>query len=391
MAGCVALAGCMGPGRSKAAIDCPGVQSFNQYAYGDAVAYFRANRVMPHVDYALESLRLGSAAIAAGQYAEAKQAFRDAVGILDSFHTNTDLQKWAALVGQETVKVFKGEPYERAMAHYYLGLLYYAEADYGNASACFRNALFKLKVYDEQNDLQTDDAAESELGIAWYLLARCRQRMNDVENSKRCFQYASEASGAAAHWVSEFALNAKSNVVLIIETGKGPYKTPYGPNAVLADLNPIFASRAVIPDVWIDGHQAPAPAQLVNLRRIAAKRKWQTLDTIRYVKGFLSSGIAVQQLQATGALERSILNVVGTALGAGVSYDIRHWELMPESIFVLPLALAPGSHTLKIIYRDTRDSELPWHTQEYGQVDVTAAKERLLWVRCGPKIEGGRL
>lgn len=385
------IAGCAGPGAAKSRTECPGVKLYNEFHYAEAAAYFRENRVMPHVDYALQSLRLGSSAMAARDWATAKAAFRDATGIIDSFHTNTGLQKWVAMVGDETVKAFKGEPYERAMAHYYLGLLYYADGEYGDATACFRNALFKLKVYDERNNIQADDSAESEFTIAWFLLARCRQRMNDLENAKRCFQLVRENAGPAAAWVTDEALNAKTNILMVLETGQGPYKTPYGPNAVVADLNPIFSSTPLMPEVWLDGKKLREPALLVNMRNIAKKQKWQTLDTIRYVKGFLSSGIAVQQLAASGEVESTMLSIVAKALGPGVNYDMRHWEFMPDNLFVLPLELPPGNHTMKIVFRDTRDSEHPWHAQEYSQVEVPAGKERLIWVRCGPKIEGGRL
>jgi tetratricopeptide (TPR) repeat protein len=329
--------------------------------------------------------------MAAGAWEEAEAAFRDATAIMDSFHTNTDLQKWTALVTDETVKVFKGEPYERAMAHYYLGLLYYGKGDWGNASACFRNALLKLKVYDEQNDIQAEESAESEFAIAWYLLARCRQQMNDPANAVRCFGYAAEAVGPASQWATDDKVNADSNALLLIEAGEGPYKTPYGPNAVVAELNPVFASRALIPEVYIDGEKARDPALLVNLRHISAKKTWQTLDTIRYVKGFLNSGAAVAQLESFGRVEKMTARAITFALGPGIRYDMRYWEMLPEALFVYPLKLPPGTHSLKVVYSDTRGAELPWLRQAWDEVVIPAAGECLFWVRCGEEVQGGTL
>lgn len=358
---------------------------------GDREGASRALQKQVHVvDLALNSVRLGSSAIAAGDYDAATKAFRDATRIMNRFHMNTELQKFWGRIIDETQLVYKGEPYERAMAHYYLGILYYMRGDYGNAGACLRNSLFKLKIYDEQNDLEKEDSAESEFALGWYLLARCRQRMNDPENTKRCYQYAAQPLGPANRWVADQEVNADSNVLLVIESGKGPYKTVYGPNAVLADLNPMFVSRPLAPQVWVDGKKVRQPAHLINMRHIAAKKKWQNIDTIRYVKGFLSSGLAVEALRR-GDQGSPVLRGLAKALSLGTSYDIRHWEMMPDSVYVLPLELPPGKHTLKIIYRDTRGAPCPWHQQEWDEVDVPAKRERLLWVRCGPEIKGGKL
>jgi len=321
----------------------------------------------------------------------ARAAFREATAIMDSYHTNTNVQQWTALVGDERVKVFKGEPYERAMAHYYLGLLCYADGKYDDAGACFRNALFKLKVYDETHGSQEEGSAESDFAVAWYLLARCRQRERDVENARRCFSYVREAVGPGSDWITEEKLSAETNVLLVIETGNGPYKTPYGPNAVLADLNPVFASTALRPEVWVNGEKTRDPALLVNLRSIAVRRKWQTLDTIRYVKGILSSGAAVEALRQDGEIPSWMLKLLQAALAPGVNYDMRHWEFMPDNIYMLPLSLPSGEHSMKVVYLDTRGAEHSWHTQAYSRVSVPDDRERLLWIRCGPMIEGGSL
>jgi len=386
-----ATAGCSGHFGAQAAFRCPGVKLVERGQYAQAVEYFRTQKDPRSVNRVLICLRLAVAAMAAGDTETAKSELRDATRIIDAFHTNTNMQEWVALFGDETVKVFKGEPYERALAHWYLGLIYYAEGDYDNAGACLRNALFKLKVYDEKNDAQAEDSAESDFGIGWYLLARCRQRMNDAENTTRCFRYAREATGPRYRWTTDEALNAEANVLLIIETGKGPFKLPCGPNSVGAELNPIFAASSLIPTAWVDGQKARDPGQLVNLNQIAARKKWWNLDTIRYVKGFLSSGAAVAALRDCGTLEGAYAEGLATLLSLGLKPDLRYWGLMPEGIFVLPLKLAPGKHTLKIAYFDTRECEEPWHRQEFSTVEVPEGRECVFLIRCGPEVKGGRL
>ena len=48
-----------------------------------------------------------------------------------------------SLLGQEKDKPFKGEPHERVMVDFYLGLLRYQKGDYEGALAAFRSAIDK--------------------------------------------------------------------------------------------------------------------------------------------------------------------------------------------------------------------------------------------------------
>ena len=277
------------------------------------------------------------------------------------------------------------------MAHMLLGLTYYDSGHYDNASACFRNALFKLKVYDEEHDLQEEDSAESDFALGWYLLGRCRLRMNDRSNAERCFQYTQEYVGPSSRWVTEMDVNASSNVLMVIETGRGPFKTPYGPNAVVAKLNPIFATRALVPEVYVDGQVAPKPALLLDLTAISEKKKWQKLDTIRYVKNFLNSGLLVAQAESFGDLEKAFAKGLNLVAAGGFSPDLRYWEMLPNYVFVLPMKLDPGSHAVRLVFCDTRGSEHPWHRQEWMRVSIPENGDRLLWFRCGPKVSDGMM
>ena len=44
------------------------------------------------------------------------------------------------LFNEESVKTFRGEPYERVMAYYYRGILYWMDGEPDNARAAFRSA-----------------------------------------------------------------------------------------------------------------------------------------------------------------------------------------------------------------------------------------------------------
>ena len=71
----------------------------------------------------------------------------------------------------EKIKVWKGEPFERAMANFYLGLIYYMRHDYNNARGAFENALFKLRDYGEGKDKKDEyRRVESNFALACVML-----------------------------------------------------------------------------------------------------------------------------------------------------------------------------------------------------------------------------
>ena len=67
------------------------------------------------------------------------------------------LAKTAAIIN-EKMKVWKGEPFEKAMVNYYLGLVYYMRHDYENARAAYQSAEGGVRqaaafVQQAENDL----------------------------------------------------------------------------------------------------------------------------------------------------------------------------------------------------------------------------------------------
>ncbi|MBV8156605.1 MAG: hypothetical protein JO278_03045 [Dyella sp.] len=76
--------------------------------------------------------------------------------ILGIYADDPDAQKAKSLWSAESVKDWKGEPYERAMSFYYRGLLYLHAGDYQNARAAFlqadiQNAFGQYEKFDNNN------------------------------------------------------------------------------------------------------------------------------------------------------------------------------------------------------------------------------------------------
>ena len=79
-------------------------------------------------NYVLNNARLGSVAMVDYDLDTAESAFLRAYEVINSTGVNDGGRAVSAAVVGENQKIWKGEPFERAMVNYYLGLIYYIAA-----------------------------------------------------------------------------------------------------------------------------------------------------------------------------------------------------------------------------------------------------------------------
>ena len=89
----------------------------------------------------LDDYRAGLRALRGGDLLTARQRFDNATLTLGGLSVGDKTAKEARnYFKEESRKNFRGEPYERAMAFYYRGILYWMDGEPDNARACFRSA-----------------------------------------------------------------------------------------------------------------------------------------------------------------------------------------------------------------------------------------------------------
>jgi hypothetical protein len=98
----------------------------------------------PERDRVLWEYRVAAAALREGKYDEARAKLDDAIRRMGGVISGPDYaaRRARSLFTAENQKTFIGEPYERVMAFYYRGLLYWRDGQPDNARACFRSAQF---------------------------------------------------------------------------------------------------------------------------------------------------------------------------------------------------------------------------------------------------------
>lgn len=349
------VAGC-GPSKAQRDIE----RALNDYfvgAYPAAIERIAPLADKTNGDFVLNNCRLGSVALAAYDLDLAEAAFLKAYEVINSVGVSKGGRTLGALVVQEDIKVWKGEPFERAMANFYLGLVYYMRRDYPNARAAFENALFKLRDYGDKDDrLDQYREQESDFAVALIMLGKSYQRLGRDDlaaaNFRRAFELRPELADLA-----DPNRNAQSNVLLVVDYGHGPRKTTTWDTALVGftpkphEAGPIPSMDVIVNGRRIDHGRLATP--LVDLLALAQDRRWQSIDTIRAAKSAVGTG-----LMAAGAYQglkkdpeyksAAVLLLAGAMLKASSRADVRHWELLPRTTFLVPLALPPGKHDVTV-------------------------------------------
>ena len=358
-----------GCGPNKAQIQAE--RAVSDYFVGD---YPRAvHRLAPlsaktDENFVLNNLRLGSAALADYDLDTAEGAFLRAYEVLNSVGVNNGGRTLGAVLVSENIRIWRGEPYERAMANFYLGLVYYMRQDYNNARAAFENALFKLRDYGENAKGGKYVEQESNFALARVMLARSYQRIGrDDAAAKHFAQVAETRSYLSA--AADPKLHAESNVLLVIDFGYGPQKvTDFDGSIVGFTPAPPEVGPPPVPRVEVDGadwdvEQVARPP--VDLVVLAHDRRWQSIDTIRAVKSAVGTGLMVGGLaygtQHDARPEIVLAALLGGALLKATSQaDVRQWEMLPRTTYLLPLALPPGKHDVSVSFPQMRGVRQEW-------------------------------
>ncbi len=315
-------------------------------------------------NFALMNARLGSCYLADHRLTDAEATFQKVYEVMNSVGTNGGGRTLGAVLVDEKLKIWKGEPFDRAMANFYLGATYYCEGDYNNARAAFENALFKLGDYDDKTDSVRKASVDSNFVVAKIMLAKCWQRLGRDDLANANFAEAAAASSAIAP-LADPGLNKSSNVLLLVDYGYGPRKNADMVASVLVfQPTPQQAGWIGSPAVAVDGRQYDLRGTNVpplDVLALAQDRRWQSIDTIRTVKSAVGSGLiaggavmGAKGLSEGGSRQRTDLIVAGSLLAAGAllkatsQADLRVWEMLPRTTFVLPLELSPGVHSITL-------------------------------------------
>jgi autotransporter-associated beta strand protein len=298
----------------------------------------------PARDQVLWHYRLGATALRAGDWDEARTQFDAAVAALNQLAVGVQGAADArAMFGKEAAKLFIGEPYERAMAFFYRGLIYWHDGELDNARACFRS----MAIIDS-------DTVEHQYAADWnladWLDGAASEKLGG--DGTEALQRATVRLGRPLE---------KGRVLAVIEFGAGPQKYATGAHRQqLRFYAPIKQATEV--RLTLDGRSTTFPP-VDDLHYQATTRGGRVMDHILGNKAqfkdkagrFGATAMAAGAATAAISNDRDVQGAAGiVALVGLVSYlasvsanptaDVRMWENLPRYLTIAWLDLRPGRH-----------------------------------------------
>lgn len=347
--------GCASPGKS-----------YRPRWTGDAVADgLHAITNAPPKDRVLWQMKTARAAMFKGKNALAAGLLDDAlVSIEGRFGPDKEARKSRRLFQDESKKFFIGEPYERVMAYYYRGILYWMEGDRGNARACFRSA--QLHDSDsEQNEYRNDYV------LMDYLDGLISIKINASGDSN--YKRARESARLAI----PPPYSADDNVMIFADYGQGPTKFAAGEYGERLHIRAGHSNAREI-RITTDGagiHLGPYD----DLSYQASTRGGRVMDHILANQAVfksttdtagdaaLLSGIILAQGRKTqdvglGLVAAGLVSKIFSA-AASPQADTRDWDNLPDYLTFGTMSLPPGNQALTIEYLDGSGNVIPSMTR----------------------------
>src|SRR5262249_33603495 len=167
----------------------------------------------PPRDKVLWQYRTAAACMRSTNYAQAKEYLDDALLRLGGIYgKDKDAQKARSYFHEEAKKTFVGEPYERVMAYYYRGILYWMDGEPDNARACFRSGQLE------------DSSSEGEQYNADYVLLDYLDGLASAKLGGDGSDAFKRAQSETRQFAKPPAYDPEANVLFFVEFGPGPRK-----------------------------------------------------------------------------------------------------------------------------------------------------------------------
>ena len=339
----------------------------------------------PPRDKVLWQYRLAAAAMRQGKYDLAKQNLDDALLTLGGIYgKDADAKKARSYFHAEAKKTFIGEPYERAMAYIYRGIIYWMDGEPDNARACFRSAEF-----------EDSDAEQHQYAGDWVLpdyldgLVTTKLGGDGSDAFKR--------AQADAKGVKLPPYNLNANAIFFIEFGPGP--TKYASGQYQEELRfSTVPSPVTSAELKVDALQIPiAPTDDVAFQ--ATTRGGRVMDHILGNKAvFKSVTDTAGNVALIGGLATAVASNNRTAqeVGLGLAFaglvskvvsaatvpaaDTRSWENLPRYLSFVNVPLPPGQHVATIQFLDASGQVHPNLTKTITVNITTTDRDKVVFV-----------
>lgn len=318
----------------------------------------------PEKDRVLWQYRTAAACMRQGQYDQAAPLLDDALARIEGvFGKDDQAKKSRRMFSAEAKKTFIGEPYERAMAYYYRGILYWMHGEPDNARACFRSG----QVHDSDT---VDKKYAGDYVLMDYLDGLATAKLGgDGSDAYQRAEASLKGKGGGMQPV-----NPKANVLFFIEFGPGPAK---------------YATGEYSQELRFRNNKSPVYSATIRLE--GQEVRLGPYDDLFY-QASTRGGRVMDHILGNQAVFKKTTSVVGDAalisgaavlassdkhqeVGAGLllaglaakvlsaattpAADTRSWDNLPLYLSFAAMEVPPGAHTATVEFRNELGQVLP--------------------------------
>ncbi|MBT5707741.1 hypothetical protein N8494_00305 [bacterium] len=330
----------------------------------------------PLEDRVLWQYRTALELIRRDQFATASGLLDEALAVVGGrFGKDATARKSRGYFSDEASKTFIGEPYERSMAFYYRGLIYWRDGELDNARACFRSA--QIEDADSEGKEYAGDYV-----LLDYLdgLASFRLSGQGIDAYRRATN--------SATLVIPSRYEDVGNVLFFADYGNAPEK--YAAGEFREQLKLRDGGSKAVELVIRSGNQAIHIGAMDDLSYQATTRGGRVMDHILANKAVfkrttdaigdaaLVSGLILAQNRNTqeAGLGIAAFGVVSKLFSAATTpkADTRTWDNLPKFLAFGSITLPPGRHSVAVEFlNDQREIIQP--LSQTIPVDVNAGSK----------------
>jgi hypothetical protein len=283
---------------------------------------------------------------------------------------------------EESRKTFHGEPYERVMAYYYRGILYWMDGQPDNARACFRSA--EIQDADTENKQYAADYV-----LLDYLDGLASDKMGDDGSD------ALKRAAAESHFGKPPDCDPKANTLFFVEFGQGP--TKYATGEYNEELR-FLPGRSAVASVAINiDNQRLVLRPYDDLTFQATTRGGRVMDHVLANKAVFKNATDVagnvgligglgMAVAGDGPVREAGLGLAAAGLVSKIfsavttpAADTRAWDNLPQYLSFAAVRLSPGPHTATVDFLDSMGRPFAGMTRTVN-ISVVSDKDAVVFL-----------
>lgn len=330
-------------------------------------------------DYILNRSRLLVLTLADGLPDDAEEVANETFSYLRTQGVNAD-RTIRSVVISDGVRIWKGDPFEQAMAYSYIAIQKAERGEWDNARAAAQSSLFLLKDFGDnekngslsstelarraaQREAQGSGAGDAYLDTGYaavktnfalgYLLAGVSSKALARDEEASDFLREAARIDPALSELTDVIRAGRCNTIVIAEEGRGPTKVASGTDGAIAEYVAAGGSANVL-TLWTEpGVPRLNAPRAIDVAELARDHRWNNLEDVRRAKSLIGNtlmiggaavAIGAEDDQAKWAGAGAAL--AGLLMKASARADTRHNEFLPRAVYVGALNITEPDTTL---------------------------------------------